>query len=313
MYKIVVIVRDIHNIEEQILALDLPGASIFILKNEAEIEKHIVDADIIYWNPVIVRHFIHRAEKLKWFHSSVTWFDSLIEKKIDTRDYTITNTRVYEEMIAEYVFSYIFFFEKQILENKEKQKNRYWDQKPHSQLSWLKIGIMWTWEVAIQIAKTAKFFWITVFWYSLSWDKKEYFDVVYSSRSVENFLCDIDYLIWTLPDTPNTRWIIDKNVFNKMKTSSTFINVWRWVNVFMDDLLEALENNTISQAVLDVFKKEPLCKDSPLWDIDNLYITPHISWYTNDFKRIIASFTDNYMLFTQGRKLNNIININKWY
>jgi phosphoglycerate dehydrogenase-like enzyme len=96
-----------------------------------------------------------------------------------------------------------------------------------------------------------------------------------------------------------------------MKQSSVFINTGMGINLIVPDLLEALENKTIAGAVLDVFQKEPLSQDSELWQTDNLYITPHISGYTNDFDTIISAFTDNYYLFINGKQLNNIIDLNK--
>jgi phosphoglycerate dehydrogenase-like enzyme len=68
-----------------------------------------------------------------------------------------------------------------------------------------------------------------------------------------------------------------------MKATSFFINIGRGETVVEEDLIFALNNKIISAAALDVFFKEPLSLDSPLWDVDNVIITPHVAGYTNQF------------------------------
>jgi len=85
-----------------------------------------------------------------------------------------------------------------------------------------------------------------------------------------------DYVINLLPDTAQTREMIDKGCFDLMKETACFINMGRGATVKEADLIEALQKRTIHALVSDVFTVEPLPEGSPLWTLDNAILTPHI-------------------------------------
>ncbi len=84
-----------------------------------------------------------------------------------------------------------------------------------------------------------------------------------------------DFVVGVLPKTPETHFYFNKGFFEKMKPSAVFMNIGRGPTVKEVDLVEALKLKTISGAVLDVFEVEPLPKESELWDMPNVLMTPH--------------------------------------
>jgi phosphoglycerate dehydrogenase-like enzyme len=96
-------------------------------------------------------------------------------------------------------------------------------------------------------------------------------------------LLSLDHVVSLLPESIETNNIFNTSFFGKMKQESYFYNFGRGNAVNEDDLIEFLQKKDIAGAHLDVFKKEPLDKESKLWDIDNLLITPHISTYYDSY------------------------------
>lgn len=94
-----------------------------------------------------------------------------------------------------------------------------------------------------------------------------------------------DVIILTLPLTKETEYFVDKVKLSEMKKSSILVNIARGKIINEKDLIDALKTNRIGGAVLDVFEEEPLNKDSVLWDIDNVIITPHNSFVGNGNKQ----------------------------
>ena len=116
--------------------------------------------------------------------------------------------------------------------------------------------------------------------------------------------------------TPETHHMFNLELFNKMKNSSIFINVGRGKTTSLDDLVNAIENNIISGAGLDVFEEEPLPSNHKLWTTPGVIITPHVALLdagdtiTNRRYEIIKK---NISLFNQGKELHNIVDKEKWY
>ena len=114
-----------------------------------------------------------------------------------------------------------------------------------------------------------------------------------TSKDNLNSLCDlvkdVDFTLNLLPYTEKTKSIFNKKAFVNMKNNSYFINIGRGETVVEKDLVEALHNNWIGGAGLDVFENEqklpksPLNDDSLLWDMNNVIITPHIAGWSNDY------------------------------
>lgn len=311
--KILILTRDQEEFLEEVQKLNLRDAEVFAPLNDWDFSLHIKDADIILGNPPLISQYINQAQKVKWVQSTFAWIDALNNDSLK-KDYTLTNVRdVYGPIISEYVFGYMLLFEKNILWNLDSQKKKIWDQKSYPSLVWKKIWIMGTGSIGLKIAEVAKVFWMEVYGYSTSQDNKSFIDKMFIKWDIGMFLEDLDYLVCVLPNTQDTKWIINRDVFSAMKKSSVFINVWRWANMHEDDCISAIKNKQIAGAILDVFQEEPLPQHSEFWDLENVFITPHISGNMSNIKSLLDIFTENYNRYYSGEELLYKIDFTKWY
>ena len=123
-------------------------------------------------------------------------------------------------------------------------------------------------------------------------------------------------MITLVPLTDETKGMIGEDQFRRMKKTAWFINVARGPIVDEGALVKALKEGWIAGAGLDVFEKEPLPEESPLWDLDNVIITPHIAGPTPHYMdRLMDLFIDNLEAFVEGRtdKMVNVIDYDKQY
>jgi phosphoglycerate dehydrogenase-like enzyme len=131
-------------------------------------------------------------------------------------------------------------------------------------------------------------------------------------EDIAGFLEQPDYVVLTLPDTPQTTNFIDLDVLKMMKPSAVLMNVGRGSIINEVDLVCALREGVIGGAVLDVFTNEPLAQDSPLWRLPNVYITPHISAISFP-EDIVEIFVGNYQRFLQKQRLRHVIDFDLGY
>ena len=106
-------------------------------------------------------------------------------------------------------------------------------------------------------------------------------------KTLEEIYAGADYISLHCPLTPETHHMINKEVFRKMKNTAVVINVARGPVVSEEDLIWALENHEIAGAALDVMEQEPPKKDNPLFGFDNVLITPHTAWYSEESQAVL--------------------------
>jgi phosphoglycerate dehydrogenase-like enzyme len=135
---------------------------------------------------------------------------------------------------------------------------------------------------------------------------------VYTVDDLAGFLKAPDYVVLTLPDTPQTRHFINADVLKMMKPSAVLMNVGRGNLINEADLVAALSEGVVGGAVLDVFANEPLERDSPLWQLPNVFVTPHNA--ANTFPQdIVGIFVENYGRFFRGETLRHVIDFDSGY
>ena len=119
----------------------------------------------------------------------------------------------------------------------------------------------------------------------------------FSLNQLKEVLPEVDFVVNILPLTEETTGLFDQHMFEHFDPKSVFINVGRGASVKTQDLVQALNNQQLSFAALDVFEEEPLPQDHPLWKMDNVLITSHIAGLTPDFQKKLMA------IFNQSEKL----------
>ena len=210
------------------------------------------------------------------------------------------------------MLTYLFALERRIFTMRDNQKDCLWKPLPYRRSDEIKLGVIGLGSIGQHLARSAGQFGIQVTGLSRSGKPCADVEKVYTVETLTGFLEDLDYIAITLPDTPQTKHFINAGVLKMMKSTATLINVGRGSVINEADLIDALENDVIGAAVLDVFTSEPLPAGSPLWRLPNAYITPHHAAITFP-DDIVAVFIENYRQFMQQAALLHVVDFELGY
>jgi phosphoglycerate dehydrogenase-like enzyme len=219
------------------------------------------------------------------------------------RDYVLTNARgVFGGLMSEYVFAYILAHERRLLEKYRAQVEGRWDTTPPGTLRGRTIGLLGVGTIGAALARTAKHFQMRVKGYTRRSEQSGDVDAYFHGDSLAEFARDLDYLVGIMPATARTRRIVDAGFLRALPPRAVFINPGRGGVVDEEALADALQNNRLAGAVLDVFQQEPLPADHVFWRTPNVLITSHTAALS--FPEDIAPiFIDNYRRLLRGEPL----------
>jgi phosphoglycerate dehydrogenase-like enzyme len=137
---------------------------------------------------------------------------------------------------------------------------------------------------------------------------------LYPPQAIRSMFKECDFVVITVPLTPETRKLIRADELAALKPNAFLIDISRGGIMDQADLMTALKDNRIAGAALDVFAEEPLPSDHPLWKLPNVIITPHISGITPHYEqRALALFSDNLQRYLEGLSLHNQLNPQRGY
>ncbi|MGM0845478.1 MAG: D-2-hydroxyacid dehydrogenase [Bacillota bacterium] len=252
---------------------------------------------------------IRKAGKLRWIMVVSAGLELMPLKLISEKGILVTNVKgIHAIPMAEFTLGCMLQNAKQFPRIRENVSHGLWEREvPSSELSGSTLLIMGAGAIGSEIARLGKAFRMKVLGVNTSGSKKAFFDEMYQIKDLKNILGTADYVVSVLPSTIETRYLLQKEHFQCMKESSVFINIGRGDLFQSSVLINALENNLLSHAYLDVFEREPLETDHPLWKMDKVTITPHLSSRTEQYlPRSFEIFKKN--LTTYMNNGNNYIN-----
>lgn len=237
------------------------------------------DIDVVICNNLFLYKNISLFKNLKVIHVTSAGLDRLPLKDIKKRKITLFSSRgVYSIPIAEHVILGILSLYHNVeffLQNKNKKiwlKNRI-----VLELCEKKVGIIGCGSIGIECARRLQSFGCVVDGFDADDHKKPNFENVYQMSFLKQKINEYDILIAAIPLDETTFHMFDSTFFASMKPQSVFVNVSRGKLVEEESLIEALKTKLFG-AVLDVFNEEPLDKNSELWDLNNVFLTPHNSF-----------------------------------
>lgn len=255
--------------------------------------------------------------QLKWIQASSAGVDFMDFDKLEEKGILLTTASgIHSIPISESVFGMLLAYTRGIQKSILNQTEKNWQiPKGMEELNEKTMMIFGTGHIGSEVGRLAKAFNMKTIGINHSGRKVETMDVIYKQEAFLDHLREADIIVNSLPLTDETENFFDKKAFDKMKEGSLFVNVGRGPSVNQSDLISALNSGPVSFAGLDVFDDEPLESSSPLWEMSNVIITPHISGVAEKFRtRLFRIFEANLNAYLSGNNLpKNLVDYGKEY
>jgi phosphoglycerate dehydrogenase-like enzyme len=302
--------------------------------DEVQAIAEIADADALfgYLTPPMLR----AATKLRWAQAPTASMEKYLYPELAAAPVVVTNMRgIFGDVIADHVFGFILSFAKNLHNYLRQQLRAEWQMLGRAEgelpgyggpgevhpsdraaitLADCTLAIVGMGGIGIEIARRGLVFGMRV----LAIDPRategpESVTLLRPDR-LDAVLGESDFAVIAAPHTPQTFKLFNRERIRKMKRSAYLINVGRGVIVDLADLTAALEAGEIAGAGLDVFEIEPLPPEHPLWQMDNVLITPHCAAASPRVpERHLETLLDNIRRFVAGQPLRNVVDKTQWF
>ena len=262
------------------------------------------------------------AAGLRWIQTTSSGVGPRVrELGLDERNITITTARgLHAAPLTEFTFMALLMHAKCYAHLRREQEARRWRLYCSDSLAGRTLSIAGMGGIGRQIAATGKVFGMRV--NGLVRDESTRtaadfgIDAVFRQSELHAMLQETDALVLCAPETAATRNLLDRAAFEALKPGAVLVNIARGSAVDEAALVSALLSGRLAFAALDVFRTEPLPETSPLWDLENVLVSPHsASTVAEENERLTALFCRNLARFVEGRidDMENRFSIERGY
>jgi phosphoglycerate dehydrogenase-like enzyme len=301
------------------LAAEVPELEIIVAEDTPSAERAIADAEAAFGTipPALLR----QARRLKWLQAPQAappagyYYPELIAHPVQ-----ITNFReIYNDHIGAHVMAFMLAFARGLQRYIPQQLRREWNKPAQNEgvvhLPEATALIVGVGGIGSEIARLAAAFGMRVI--GVDERRREAPPGVaelHRADELDALLPRADFVILTVPHTPETEGFMNRARFQEMKETAFFINIGRGKTTRLDDLAAAIEAGEIAGAGLDVFEEEPLPPGHKLWTLPGVLITPHVAGYGPYLdERRYAVIADNCRRFLAGQPLRNLVDKTRWF
>jgi len=303
--------------------------------HEAEEVEQVLEDGVEVLYTVYLPADLNRAPDLKWVQLHTAGLDHLLDHPLMKSDILLTTTSgIHATPIAEYVFASILAFNRRVPQMLTYQSRREWPQGrwnlfARPELRNRTLGIIGYGSIGREVGRIARCFGMRVVATKRSvsqmrdggyvvqgtGDRKgALLDEAFPPERLSDMLGLCDYVVVSVPLTPETRELIGEAELRAMKPSAYLVNISRGETVDEAALIRALQEGWIAGAGLDVFEEEPLPSDSPLYDLENVILSPHVSGFTLRYdERACDLFAENLSRYLTGEPLLNLVDKERGY
>lgn len=282
-----------------------------------EAKTAIGEAEVVVCGNVS-EELLASAPHLRWIAFWSAGMDGKVTDTMRARNFLLTNASgVHGPNIAEHVLAFMLMFTREMHLHVRSQIAGTWgrvgnaERNGASEMAGQTLGIVGLGRIGEALALRAKGCEMRVVATkrdpSARYEAAVRPDAIYSSEELPRLLAESDHVCIALPYTPETHHLFDAAMLAHMKPTAYLYNIGRGKIVDENALIEALQAGRIAGAGLDVFETEPLPADSPLWGMENVIITPHVSgvtpYYFDRFSQLVA---DNLKRYLDGKTLQNL-------
>lgn len=298
---------------------ELAGYRVVSAVDHEEARREILDADAAFgWVPP---DLLPLAARLRWLQSPQIappadyYYPALVEHPV-----VVTNPRgTFNDHIAQHVLMFMLALARGLPDYLHAQWERSWDEDarkgPYVDLGAATALVVGVGGIGQETARLCAAFRMRVIGVDARWE----YDVPaverYAPEDLDRLLPEADFVIVTIPHTPQTEGLFHRDRFRRMKSTAYFINIGRGRTTRLDDLVVAIEQREIAGCALDVFETEPLPREHKLWSLPNVLLTPHIA--AKDAENIpdrqFAILLDNARRFAANQPLRNVVDKSAWY
>ncbi|EHY88667.1 D-2-hydroxyacid dehydrogenase [Saccharomonospora azurea] len=250
------------------------------------------------------------ADTLGWVHIASAGVDPVMFPELRDSDVVLTNSRgVFDAAIAEYVLGLVIAFAKDFAGSLRLQQQRTWRHRETERVAGTSALVVGTGPIGRAVARLLRAVGMSVAGAGRRARRDDPdFGTVVSSAELTDHVADVDVVVAVAPLTEQTKGMFDARAFAAMKPGSRFVNVGRGELMVTDDLVSALRSGHLSAAALDVFEQEPLPPESPLWTMENVLISAHMSGDVVGWRdALVEVFADNFARWCEGRPLRNVV------
>ena len=285
-----------------------PDAEVVMVDREDAIEA-MADAEIVFGS--CTSEMIQAAPNLKWVQSTSAGMDKVLQMpEIAESDIIICNASgVHAVQVAEHAWALTTALTRGLHVSFRHQLDHAWKRPPLHDLLGATIVIVGFGGIGQYYARLAQGYEARLIALDIQGgDKPDYVEAIWNMDRLDEALQLADIVFIAVPYTPETEKLINARTLGLMKNTAFLVNTARGPIVDETALAVALESGAIAGAGIDVFHKEPLTEDSPLWDMGNAIVTPHAAGGSpNRHNRTIAFFCKNLERYLAGEPLYNEI------
>lgn len=304
------------------LRAEYPDLQVAHLSNYDTLEREIADADIALCRELKPRQ-VQAAQKLRWIHSAAAAVHPLMIPEIRNSAILVTNaSAVHGPVVAEQAMAMIMAIARRFDIALKAQTHHQWKQEeswvavpPPRDIAGSTLVVVGLGKIGTPLVQHAKALGMRVLAVREHPERgTEGADAVYPTSELTKILPKADFVMLCAPVTPASEHAFGREQFAAMKPDAYILNVGRGALIDEPAMIEALREHRIGGAALDVVSREPLPADSPLWDLDNVMITPHTAGISPKlWERQYIYFTENLRRFRAGEPMLGLVDKERGY
>jgi phosphoglycerate dehydrogenase-like enzyme len=289
---------DADEIEAAILAA-VPEIELRVARTPPESAAVVGESEVVL-SAGITTEVLDSADRLRWVQALSAGVDYYPLERLRSMGVTLTSAAgIHAEPIAQQVLGYVLVFERRIHRGIRQQASRVWERYEGGEVTGKTLGIIGVGEIGSKVAEYGRTFGMTVLGTKRDTSTvPEAVDEIFPPEGLFELLSRSDYVVVACPLTDETEGMLGAAELGAMRASAFLVNVARGPIVEEAALITALQQHAIGGAALDVHRTEPYPADSPLWDLSNVVLTPHMAGSTpRKAERIADVVAGNYRAY----------------
>ncbi|MDP2481529.1 MAG: D-2-hydroxyacid dehydrogenase [Candidatus Palauibacterales bacterium] len=284
--------------------------------------EEIRDAEV-YAGFGIPRRAFQEARDLRWVHSGASGVGASLFEEMVESDVVLTNSAgLHAEPLAEHALALMLHFSRGLDVAAAGKARREWrhgelagSDSPLVELAGRTLGVVGYGGIGSAVGRRGAALGMRVVAVRrTSTEAPPEVERAWDTRGLPELLGQAHYVVLTLPETDETRGLLGESLLGRLRPDAVLINLSRGGIVEETALARALASGRLRGAGLDVFEQEPLPSDSPLWDLENVVVTPHAGAVSPRYwERETALLLDNLRRYLDGRALVNVVDKQRGY